>query len=208
MADDKQPVLARFTAKMEEAAQLVAAGRLSFEDIATQLKIGERTLYTWRQRPQVRARVDAINAAFALTMQQYAIAQRARRVAALDDRHRRLENLLLARAEAYAGQTGGKVEQLIVAGGDTGLLVEQIKATGEGSYQVEYVFDAAVVRELRAHEEQAAKELGQWVEKVAPVSPDGATAFKGMADDDILRLAAATLTATTGGDAAGGVDGG
>lgn len=157
VADDNNPVVPRLTPKREEAAQLVAGGRLSFDAIAAKIGINDRTLWDWRQLSEFRARVDAINEAFALTMQQYAIAQRARRIAALDDRRRRLENLIYARAEAYAD----------AAGGDTGLIVEQIKATGgrEGGYESEYVFDAAVVRELRAHEEQAAKELGQWVEK-------------------------------------------
>jgi len=156
------------TGKREQAAQLVAAGRLSFDAIAAKLEITDRGLYNWRLDPVFRARVDAINAQFAETMQQYGIAQRARRIAALDDRRRRLENLIYARAEAYAHATGG----------DTGLIVEQIKATGEGSYQSEWVFDAAVVRELRAHEEQAAKELGQWVEKVAPTAPSGEKAYE------------------------------
>ena len=50
----------------------------------------------------------------------------------------------------------------------SGYLVRTIKIIGSGRNQEvveEYAFDAALARERRATAEQAAKELGQWVDK-------------------------------------------
>jgi hypothetical protein len=50
-----------------------------------------------------------------------------------------------------------------VPGGTTGLLVKDYK--GKDSCMPVYRVDTATLAELRAHEKQAAEELGQWTEK-------------------------------------------
>lgn len=63
-----------------------------------------------------------------------------------------------------------------VAGGKTGLLCRTQKGLGSGKdFEIvdEFELDAALLRELRAHEEQAARELGQWVEKQAQTDSKG-----------------------------------
>jgi len=88
------------------------------------------------------------------------IADRTIRVFALRDRWRRLQTVIEERAKALemAGAPGGK----------TGLLCRRLKMIGSGKNAEvveEYEVDPTLLREMRAHEEQAAKELGQWVEK-------------------------------------------
>ena len=56
----------------------------------------------------------------------------------------------------------------VPGGGNTGLLVRQVKGIGKGEdFQVveEYAVDTGLLRELREHEKQAAIELGEWTEK-------------------------------------------
>jgi hypothetical protein len=50
-----------------------------------------------------------------------------------------------------------------VPGGTTGLLVKDYK--GKDADQPVYKVDTRLLAELRAHEKQAAEELGQWSEK-------------------------------------------
>ncbi|HEU0165846.1 MAG TPA: hypothetical protein VFQ54_12445, partial [Thermomicrobiales bacterium] len=55
------------------------------------------------------------------------------------------------------------------AGGGTGLILRQYKQVGSGrdaQLVEEYVVDTATVRQIQSLHEQAAKELGQWTEKV------------------------------------------
>jgi hypothetical protein len=62
------------------------------------------------------------------------------------------------------------------AGGSTGLLVrtEKVIGTGDKATKItEYAVDTALLKELRAHEQQAAQELGQWLEKKELSGPDG-----------------------------------
>lgn len=63
-----------------------------------------------------------------------------------------------------------------IPGGKTGLIVRQIKAVGSGAGMKilrEYVIDAGLLKELRAHEQQAARELSQWVNKREVTGEDG-----------------------------------
>jgi len=65
-------------------------------------------------------------------------------------------------------QRAAAVEFAEVPGGTTGLLVHTYKAIGTGEFVEkvdEYAVDTGLLAELRAHEKQAAQELGQWVEK-------------------------------------------
>lgn len=62
-------------------------------------------------------------------------------------------------------------------GATSGHLARQEKNIGGGlygRYVAEYVFDEAILRELRAHEKQAAQELGEWSEKQELTGKDGA----------------------------------
>lgn len=148
------------TLRQERAAQLLAEGSQTYETLSEELGLNPRTIHRWRQTEAFTGRVQALQDAMAAAVVSEGIALRTRRVAALNDRWNRMQRVIAERAEDPA-MSG-------VAGGQTGLLVHSFKMIGAGRDATtvdEYAVDVGLLKELRAHEEQAAKELGQWVEK-------------------------------------------
>lgn len=79
------------------------------------------------------------------------------RVTALEDRWHRMRQVITERSQDPEMQS--------VPGGSTGLVVMTFKQLGSGkdaSVVREYRVDTALLAEIRAHEQQAAEELGQW----------------------------------------------
>lgn len=149
----------RWTAQREQAATLVAADRLTDEEIAGKLSIDRVTLHRWKQHPEFQARVEQHLEAFRKAVRARGIALLENRVDALNDRWRRLKRVIDERAEEHEGE---------IAGGGTGLLVRQKKMIGSGAAAQEieeYAVDTGLLKELREHEKQAAQELGQWAER-------------------------------------------
>lgn len=140
-----------WTRARERAALLTAEDALTDVEIAAEVGISERTLHRWRKRPEFMARVEEHIEAFRAVIERKAIAQRGRRVAALQDRWRRMQRVIEERA-ADPGMAD-------VPGGRTGLIVRR------GRRVEEYAVDEGLLRELREHERQAAQELGQWLER-------------------------------------------
>lgn len=140
----------------ERAAELVAEDKLTDDQIAELSGCERRTLARWKTHPEFAARVDAVVADFCATVRKHGIAILERRVAALDDRWKRMQQVIEERAKDV--QVSGH------AGGETGLIVRRETPTKFGEI-VEYSVDTGLLSELRAHEQQAAKELGQWVDK-------------------------------------------
>lgn len=89
------------------------------------------------------------------------ISSRNARVHALQDRWDLLRQVQRERA-AYYTRTDDEHDSMI-AGGTTGLLVKDYK--GKDADQPVYKVDTGWLAEIRAHEKQAAEELGQWTEK-------------------------------------------
>lgn len=155
-----------WTAQRERAALLVAEDELSDEKIAESCGVKRVTLYRWKQHPEFSERVAEHVTALEAEMLKYSIAKRRKRIAALDDRWQRMQQVIEARSLDMSGVDRDGIPA--IPGGITGLLVHQEKAIGTGQNQTiidEYAVDTGLLRELRAHEEQAAKELGQWTEK-------------------------------------------
>lgn len=99
----------------------------------------------------VRARIDELKQKFVASIEKRSIAAKEVRLAILDDLLDRQRRLVQARAAEHAA----------IPGGETGLIVRQLKSIGFGANnQVleEYAFDAALVREMRATLEQVAEE--------------------------------------------------
>ena len=166
----------RLTKKQEQAAALLADGKPSDELIAKRLKINRTTLHRWKKLPAFQARIDEILAEVKRKLRERGVTEKLNRIEVLNTRHKRLERIIEARAVEHKG----------VPGGDTGLLICQVKfikvyETGESeavadadellhptrtSVQVkEYMIDVGLLREMREIEKQAAIELGEWTQK-------------------------------------------
>ena len=149
-----------WTKARAQAAVLLAEDALSDEQISDRLGIGRRTLARWKEHPDFTARIAEHAKKLEEAALRLGIARRTKRVEALHDRWQRMKRVIDERAEDSSLET--------VAGGGTGLIVRQVKSIGFGENNQlveEYAVDTGLLRELRAHEEQAAKELGQWIEK-------------------------------------------
>jgi uncharacterized protein YjiS (DUF1127 family) len=144
-----------WTKAKAQAAVLVAEDDLSDEQLSAQVGIGRTTLKRWKADPAFRARVRDHIAELEAVALDRGIARRTKRVDVLNDLWRRGLQVIEARA----------VEHQDVPGGDTGLLVRQVKLSATGREVAEYAADTALLKELREHSKQAAQELGQWVEK-------------------------------------------
>jgi hypothetical protein len=152
-APDQRPWT--WTEQRELAAALLAEDELSDEEIASKVNISWQHLYVWKRRPEFMERVTELARQLVSPTLRRAIAKRARRVRAQDERWRKLLQVIEERA------ADPKVQN--APGGKTGLLVRTLKALGSGpAMQIveEYEFDAALARELRELEKHAATELG------------------------------------------------
>jgi Helix-turn-helix of insertion element transposase len=146
------------TGRQTRAVLLLAEDEDSDEAIASKVGVGRTTLWKWKAWPEFQEAVQQHCAQLATDLSRYHIARRDKRMKALNDRWERAKRVIDARAE----------EHKAIPGGDSGLLVRQIKVVGHGKDQVrieEYVSDTGLMGEMRQTEKQAAVEAGQWSEK-------------------------------------------
>jgi hypothetical protein len=154
--------------RREQAAQLLAEDRFPDEKIAELCQISLACLSKWKKRPEFAGRVAELTAVYGERVLKFGLARRERRLAVLSDMHERILTLIEARSK--------DPEMATVPGGPTGLLVKTNKFSRVGkSLQVyeEFKADMGLLRELRAIEEQAARELGQWRDKHELSGADG-----------------------------------
>lgn len=159
-----------WTPARTKAAELVADDTLADDQIAAhvEVSVSRKTLHNWRQIPAFAARVEERRKAQRDAIEARGIADKQNRIGYLNARHAALRQIVQERGEDES--------MADVPGGKTGYMVRTMRAIGVGNLQqtiVEYAVDTALLREFRAHEQQAAQELGQWVEKVAPTKGDG-----------------------------------
>jgi len=144
----------------EKAAIMLAEDRYPDEKIAEVCGISRRTLDRWKNNQVFAAKVEAVSKRYADRALKHGLARIERRIQVLSDVHERILQVIDARAEDKSLST--------VPGGATGLLVHDVKGVGKGNdFRLVniYTADVSLLRELRAIEEQIAKELGQWTEK-------------------------------------------
>jgi hypothetical protein len=157
-----------WSARAHRAAALVAEDHLSDAEIAKRVGINKGTLERWKARPDFRRRVAELVAKVEEKAEQFAIFHKLLRIEALDKRWQEMQDVIRQRA--------ADPDHRKAPGGNSGLLVRTVKmiGTGEMAERVEeFAFDAALVRELREHEMQAAKELGQLKEVHEHTRPAG-----------------------------------
>ena len=143
------------------AARLTAANEMNNTRIAEEVGITTTTLQRWQSHPDFKAKVADYLAEIESDMLRLPIAKKHVRVARLQDLQERLQMVLDDRQAAY-------LKEDTVIAGRSGAIVKQTKSVGSGENArivEESVFDAALFREIRAIDEQAAKELGQWIDK-------------------------------------------
>lgn len=179
---ERKPLAFKWSEQKEQAALLLAADELTDEAIAEKLGTGRTTLFQWRSKPEFRARIEKHQDDIRTRIRSRGIAIVENRVRALQDRWDRMHRLM--------NERGASTEMLNVPGGSTGLLVHNVKSIGAGptAEKVDlYEFDAALFKEMREHEKQAAQELGQWTEK-ADLTSGGKSIVKvlrGVTMDDL-----------------------
>jgi hypothetical protein len=148
-----------WTEQKERAALLIAQDALTDELIAADVGIDRSTLSRWKLGAEFIARVQAILKEIHEKLVARGIAEKQNRIDALNRRWKLMDDVIRQRAENLSSVKGG---------GNTGLLVRQVKGIGSGeAFQMieEYAVDTGLLKELREHEKQAAIELGEWSEK-------------------------------------------
>lgn len=158
----------QLSSRQRDAAVLLAEDNLTDADIADLAGVHRATLDRWKDLPLFRQAVADHTAELERRMLRLAIARKRERVKILDTVQAKILQVIDARSTQYPD----------VPGADSGLLVGQLKqvkhitTNADDGPQTwteetwEYAFDAAIVRELRGTQEQAAKEVGQWSDNV------------------------------------------
>lgn len=159
-AEEKNTGLPKFTEIKEKAARLLAEDVLADHEIAEQCGVSRTALAKWKKKPGFAARVEEIKTAYSERALRHGLAKKERRVSVLNDLHDRMLRVIEERSqdEEYSEIPGGK----------TGLVTKNLKGIGKGDdFQVVEVYevDTGTLKEIRATQEQVAKELGQWTEK-------------------------------------------
>jgi hypothetical protein len=192
MPDDVSPNVTEnghafpWTAQRSRAATLAAEDELTDAEIAARVGITKRTLERWKLVPAFAEKVRQLAREMGDAAARYAIGRKVRRLQGYDERRGRLLSVIEGRAADPSMQA--------VAGGPTGLLVRTVKSIGGGdNAQVveEFAVDTGLLRELRELEKQAAQDAGQWVDKVAPTSPDGTHEYRPFTDAERRSVVAA-----------------
>ncbi len=163
----------------ERAAQLLAEDDLSDEEIAKIVRVNRKQLWKWKCKPEFQAKIEELQKRMGNIIHRRGIARKTRRLAVMDRRYEGMQQIMRERAAAQEMQD--------VPGGKSGQLVHTIKSVGGGeNAQVvdEYEFDAALAKEMRELEKQAAVEVGQWEEKRDITSGGKRIAFVEVPKDD------------------------
>jgi DNA-binding XRE family transcriptional regulator len=151
------------TAHKLKAAQLVAAGKLTQEQIAAEVGVCRRTLVDWKKDKEFQAAVKVARDSWRPKARTCGISDVDWTIRHLKDRHKRLTAVMLARAQDE--------ELRLAPGGKTGTIcvTYKMQSLGEGagsSKVAEYAVDVAMLQEMREIEIQIQTHLGTWKAKV------------------------------------------
>jgi putative insertion element HTH domain-containing protein len=151
------------TNQRQKAAELVAAGKLTLDQIATETGVSRRTIAGWKNDKEFQAAVKQIKNAWRVKARGDGIADLDLRLRSRNDLHKRLLAVIAQRAKDPQFKD--------VPGGDTGLLTVtykmQSQGEGKGSTAVpEYAIDTGLLDALTELKEHQAIEKGEWKAKV------------------------------------------
>src|SRR5258707_11081668 len=149
MSHARHPAPFEWTAQRERAAVLLAEDSLTDIQIAAELEIDRRTLARWKENAEFQKRIVDQVEKIRVAGAKLSISDKTHRGRALDNRWQRMHQVIEARAADESMKD--------VPGGTTGLMVRSYKTAG-GATVEEFAVDTGLLREMRAHEEQAAKE--------------------------------------------------
>ncbi len=147
------------TEAQQNAALLVATGKLTIPHIAKRVGVSQRTVSKWKNDPEFLAEVRKAANAWRPKARREGVADQDARLRDLNDRYKRLRAVIHQRA---------KDPQMKKApGGKTGLLCVTYKmqslGEGRGSKAIpEYSVDTGLLTAMLAIEEHTAIEMGQW----------------------------------------------
>jgi len=148
----------KWTVSRLKAAVWYAEDELTETEIAKRLGLCRQAVMKWRRNPDFWAKVQEFATKITKGVEKYAISKKAKRIAALNFRWAEMHKILADRAVDMEG----------IPGGATGMMVRRRKQLGAGDQcekVEEYEFDAALLKEMRECEKQAALELGQIEER-------------------------------------------
>lgn len=161
--------------RKEKAAQLIAKGNLTIEEVAESIGVTRETIYQWNREPEFTARIAQLQQRIKDKLETLLISQKFYRQLTLQEQLLSLQQIKDARA--------AKLNVPAEEGGESGLMVRRLRMIGSGENATtveEFVVDTAFAKEVRETLKQAAQEAGQWVEKVAPTTPDGQDEYSGI----------------------------
>lgn len=143
--------------KRRELDQALLDPAQTLRNVAKQFQIDHVCLFRHRRGhlvPELTLALEKKVEERVESLARYEIARKEARVASVNDRWRKLHQIAQERGE----------DMRDVPGGSTGLLTRTYKSVGSGDdAQVveEYRVETGLLREMRAHEQAAAEELGQ-----------------------------------------------
>jgi hypothetical protein len=143
--------------RQEQAAHMIADDRHSDMKISKILGMHFQTLAGWKKRPEFAARVAELVATYAEQATRAGLANRNNRIRLLQEQAEKIQTVIDERATDPA--------MAAIPGGKTGLIVRTPKVIGDEVLEV-YRADVGLLKELRATNEQIAREKGEWQESV------------------------------------------
>jgi hypothetical protein len=149
--------------KHEKFCQLVAKGEsltAAYASAGYAFESARNNAPRLMAKDVIRNRVLELQERVSESLVAQSIAVKEARIRAVNDRWLKMQQVIEERAKDPGLQ--------LVAGGKTGLLAHDQKSIGGGPLAEKidvYEVDTGLLKELREHEVQAAKELGQWIEK-------------------------------------------
>lgn len=171
-----------------EAARMLAEDEATDKEISAKVGVSRTALADWKNIPEFAERMRVLRHTFEMRVMATGIANKANRVAFLDDLNKRQRKIIDARAESFKSAVGG----------ESGLITINDKIVGWGEDQQtiqEQEFDTGFHREIRATLAQAADETGQSVSRSEISGPDGGPIQLriNVFDDIVGRVRAAKL---------------